>query len=129
MNISLIVEDEALLCDVYQKILKDLGNTGQIDFFETNVATNCHEALTFIEKCVEYKRNINFSILDYRMGGPENTKMTTGLSIGLKLKSFFPQCKILMITSLTNGYVLHSILKRLKPDGFLIKSDIDLPNL
>lgn len=129
MNSILILEDEPLLCGVYQNIFEALSKEGKIPPCRTNIAISAKDALFHISQSKKNKKAIDFCILDYRIASSNDVKKVTGLFIGLKIKELFPNCKVLMITSISDGYIIHSILEELNPDGFLIKSDIDLNNL
>ncbi|WP_291871161.1 hypothetical protein [Maribacter sp.] len=36
-----------------------------------------------------------------------------------------PKTKIVIVTSTTSNYVLHSIFKKINPEGFMIKAEVD----
>lgn len=128
MNSLLIVEDEPLLSGVYQNTIESLCKEGKIPHFKTNIALNAKDALFYIAQSKKTGQPINFCILDFRLGKFQGKEDENGLTIGLKIRECYPDCKVLIITSVSDGYILNSILNELKPDGFLIKSDIDLAN-
>ncbi|MET1260642.1 hypothetical protein ABV409_14945 [Flagellimonas sp. DF-77] len=130
MNTVLIVEDEPLLCGVYQNLFVTLENEGKLPKNKILTAHTAEAGLSLIEEARTSNHSIDFCMLDYRIGG-QTTDGTpkNGLMLGLEAKIHFPDCKVMMITSITDRYVMYSILTELNPDGFLIKSDIDLNNL
>ncbi len=129
MKKALIVEDERLLCAVYQYILENLGKEGKVPPL---TITTCHtykEALRLIDHFTSSGKTLDFCLLDYQLGATEDRKEENGLSVGLEINKVFPECKILVITAEVNNYLFRSILERLKPVGFLIKSDISLKSI
>ncbi len=124
---ALIVEDEPLVCGVYQNVLESLSRDNKIPLVTTEIAISFKDALFALAQFKKSKTPLDFCILDYRLAGQEN-ETSTGLDLGKKVKELYPECKILMITSISDNYVIYSILEELRPAGFLIKSDIDLAN-
>ncbi|MBC31440.1 MAG: hypothetical protein CMH48_11415 [Muricauda sp.] len=129
MQKALIVEDEPLLCGIYQDLLRTLHKENRVPLFSTTACQNYREAIYAIEEINKNGKTLNFCILDFRLSQSRHSENENGLSIGLLIKKVFPECRILIITSLLDNYILRSVLQSLKPTGFLIKSDINLEDL
>ena len=56
-------------------------------------------------------------------------KYLTGFDIGLKLRNLFPKVKIIVATQINNNCRLLNILKKLKPNSLIIKSELDSQGL
>jgi len=129
MNSALIVENEPLICSIYQNILKALFNEGEIPYHQVHIASNTDTALAYVLESQGMHRTLNFCVLDYGMGSGLRLESAKSVVLGLKIKALFPNCKILMTSAISDGYVLQDVLGRLNPEGFLIKSDIDIEAL
>jgi len=128
MQRILVVEDESLLCSVYKNIFEKLFREGKIPTYKIHVAVDYEEAVFHIDQNKQSGTTLDFCLLDYRLAGTK-VEYGNGLTLGLKIKELFPACKIVMITSISDSYLLHSLLEELNPNGILIKSDLDLMGL
>ncbi|BFP42465.1 hypothetical protein FGF1_33100 [Flavobacteriaceae bacterium GF1] len=124
MNRILIIEDEPTLSDAYVFILKELFNKNKIDTFKTYICNEYQKAIETVKKMIGTIEKPNLCILDYRLK-TTNSDDANGLELGIMVRKYFPSCKIMLITSIADKYLYHTIIERLKPSGFLIKSEID----
>ena len=69
------------------------------------------------------------ALLDINIPPSEDKKILCGEDIGIELRKYFPQIKIIVYTSNNDNYRLNNILRSINPEGFLIKSDINYKNL
>ncbi|MEM1340500.1 MAG: hypothetical protein AAGF96_22280 [Bacteroidota bacterium] len=129
MQRALIVEDETLLCEVYQRILETLQIEEKVPPLFTTICKDFKTALTAIDRMSRNNHMLDLCILDYRLGTTKSDETKNGLEIGLLVNQLFPHCKILVITGIVGHYVFHSVLEHLKPAGFLIKNDTHLASL
>ena len=64
-------------------------------------------------------------LLDINLRASTDKKFLSGEDLGIEIKKFFPDVKIVVLTSHNNNYRLNNILKSLDPLGFLIKTETD----
>jgi len=124
----LIVEDHQLIIDSYVRALKHISEKRNHMEFIIGTANDCDSANTKIEEAVN-GRLIDLVLLDISLPPSKNGKIVSGDDLGLKLRHLFPKVKIIVATHLTNNYRLVNILKNLKPEGLLIKSDLTFKDL
>lgn len=121
---TLIIEDHQLIIDGYTRALEHVSSL-QNDFtFKITVAKNCDDADLEIERAIE-NNFIDMVFLDISLPPSKNKKIVSGDDLGLKLRSLFPKVKIIVSTHLNNNYRLVNILKTIKPDSLLLKTELD----
>ena len=117
----LMVEDHPLQIEGYKSILQYNLDAFKI---ETTSCNNCEEAYSIISNS---KPNLNFDIvfLDRSLPPYPDKKIFTGEDLALFIKKFSPKSKIMMLTSHSEAFVIYDLVKKVSPDGLLIKSDFD----
>jgi two-component system response regulator NreC len=125
---TLIIEDHQLIIDGYTRALDYVSSQNNSIIFKLIIAKNCDDANMEIEYAIE-KNLIDLVFLDISLPPSKDRKIVSGDDLGLKLRSFFPRVKIIVCTHLNNNYRLINILKTVKPDSLLLKSEIDFKNL
>lgn len=119
----LIIEDHPLVIEMYKNILRDISTASNDFIFNISSATCCESANYKINK-YSTLNTLDLVLLDLRLPASNDGKVTSGDDLGYKIRDSFPNCKIIVITSLNDNFRLNTILKRLNPDGLLLKSDI-----
>ncbi|MEM8508796.1 MAG: hypothetical protein AAF717_13245 [Bacteroidota bacterium] len=124
MKRILIIEDEPTLSDAYVFILNGLLEKNKIDAFKAYVCNDFQKAIKTIKEMAGSSEIPELCILDYRLKitGSDDEN---GLDLGIMVREHFPSCKIMLITSIADKYLYHTIIEILKPAAFLIKSEID----
>ncbi|WP_162558733.1 response regulator [Robertkochia solimangrovi] len=118
-----IVEDHPLIVDAYKNALRIIQSEDSEKEFSVNIYNNCDAAITGISSFRD-KEEIDMAILDIQVPPSADGKYLSGEDIGMYLKRLFPEVKIIISTSFNDNFRIHSILKNLDPDGFMIKSEI-----
>jgi len=124
----LIIEDEPLIIENLIAAFDRLGESNAFLDFKIKPSTNCDDASKEIDKAINSKP-FDLVLLDISIPPSSDGRLLCGEDLGIELKSYFPNIKIIVFTSHSNNYRLNSILKSLNPDGFLIKSDINFKKL
>ncbi|WP_303316685.1 DNA-binding response regulator [Flavivirga abyssicola] len=126
---TLIIEDHQLIIDGYIRALESVSSKNSSVLFSTHITKNCDEANEEIEHALETNTIIDLVFLDISLPPSKNGKLLSGDDLGIKLRCLFPRVKIIVSTHLSNNYRLVNILKTIKPDSLLLKSELDFQNL
>lgn len=117
----LLVDDHPIIIDGYRNILNSFKN-GELDLI-IETASDCDEAYS---KITNSKTTLSYDIifLDISLPPSQNYPIYSGEDLGLKIREFLPNCKLVILTMYTENLRLFNIMKNLKPEGLLIKSDV-----
>lgn len=124
MNI-LIVDDHPMTTDLYENILLN-GFELTTPLFITK-ALNCKDAYEAFSNSKVNGLDFDLALIDYSLPIYETKNIYSGGDIA-KLIRKESKCKIIIITSLTQVLLVYDILKKIKPDGMVIKSDVTNEN-
>lgn len=119
MNV-LVVEDHSLIIQGYVNILADIDTDVHIS---VQVAKSTESILSVYHNDADRMLN-DLAIIDYHLLNNEG-KNINGLDIALAIRRRDPACKIVMITAEYRMAILFDIYKKVDPEGFLLKSDLD----
>jgi DNA-binding NarL/FixJ family response regulator len=120
----LIIDDHPIIVNAYETALQKYSSENEDVLFSVTSASNCNAALEAINNYVSSKKKLDIVFLDIRLPKSEDGKFISGEDIGIKIKAVLPETKIIISTTLNDNYRLHSLLKSVDPDGFLIKNDV-----
>ena len=129
MNRILLVEDEPTLCDAYRFILQTLQEKKSIPKSEIVSCNSFKDAVNTIDVNLKADKHFDFCILDFRISNKGKTNTENGLEIGKLMRRFFPDCKVLIITSISRKYIWQQIIDEIKPCGFLLKNESDFASI
>lgn len=117
----LLVDDHPIILDGYKNILNSF-NKNELDLI-IETASDCDEAY---EKITKSKTTLPYDIifLDISLPPSKHYPIYSGEDLGLKVREFLPDCKLAILTTYTENLRLFNIMKNLKPEGLLIKSDV-----
>lgn len=122
MNI-LLVDDHPLTVLAYKNIISENPNYQTINFKETS---NCEQTFSLL---LANDETFDLAIIDYRIPSYAEQLLFNGADLALFIKTQIPKCKLLIITATIDHLIVYDILKKIDPDGFVIKSEIDSSNL
>ncbi len=68
---------------------------------------------------------VDFDVIfiDVILPADEQHKLHSGEDLAALARKYLPHAKIIMLTSHTEAFVLYSIVKKINPEGLLVKSD------
>lgn len=116
----LIVDDHPMVVRGYHITLEQIQQDHPLDVYSSN---NCDD---FLLKMNELKDDFfELVLLDINLPGTESKSIIDGEDLGMYLRRKFPQTKIIIQTGLNDMQYITNIFNSIKPEGFLIKSDID----
>ncbi|MDL2144173.1 MULTISPECIES: response regulator [Flavobacterium] len=124
MNLNiLIVDDHPMTVDSYINLLSD-GEFQQNlpNFIKSH---NCEDAYNKI--ILHHKQNINidFALLDINLPPYKQSNINDGIDLAYLIKEKFPNCKIVLLTMRSEPLTVDKIIKGIRPEGFISKSDIN----
>ena len=120
---AILIDDHPLILDAYrQGIIKTAEKRGLS--YDVTVKSSLEEAAALFDKDSEVLSKADLAFLDISLPIGQNKEFLSGEDIGLKIRKNFPNIRIIISTTFTNNFRIHSILKNVDPEGFLIKSDL-----
>ncbi|MBF0694591.1 MAG: response regulator transcription factor [Flavobacterium sp.] len=111
----LIVDDHRMMVDGYVNVLKKIENY-EISFA---FAYDCETAESLLNEIEKY----DLAIIDRAL--PQSLKYRNGEDIAKFIRLNNEYCKILMVTSHAEAFILYDLIKGIGPDGVLVKSDFN----
>lgn len=115
----LMIDDHPSMIEGYKSILSfnDLGLR-----IITTPAYNCESAYNIIDK-TSVNEAFDFAFVDLSLPPYLEKKIKGGEDLALLIKNKFPDCKIVILTSHAEAFILDTIQKNIAPNGLLVKSD------
>lgn len=116
-----MIDDHPTQLEGY-KVVLEFNNQGLE--IESTLANSCEEAY----KIITNKENSVFFdmvFLDRSLPPFEEMKIKSGEDLALLVKEHLPESKIIMLTSHAEAFILYNIVKKINPNGLLVKSDFD----
>jgi two-component system response regulator NreC len=115
----LMIDDHPSMIEGYKSILSfnDLGLR-----IITTPAYNCESAYNIIDK-TSVSEAFDFAFVDLSLPPYLEKKIKGGEDLALLIKNKFPDCKIVILTSHAEAFILDAIQKNIAPNGLLVKSD------
>ncbi|MFM9989297.1 response regulator [Flavobacterium sp.] len=123
----LMVDDHPSMIEGYKIILSynDLGLE-----IETTSAYNCESAYKIITNENESSKvYFDLIFLDFSLPPYEQMNITSGQDLALLIKNYLPDAKIVMLTSHTEAILLYDLIRKVDPNGLLVKSDFSAEEL
>ncbi len=121
----LIVDDHPMTVDGYENAVI-AGDFADIKFFFEK-SYSCEEAYNSIIKASKANKPFDLVLLDYTLPGFERLEINNGSDLVPYIRSYMPQCKVIMITAHSEILIIYEILKKIYPEGLVVKNDIN-PN-
>jgi DNA-binding NarL/FixJ family response regulator len=121
MNI-LIVDDHPMTVDGYIRVLSENPfGSYEPEFTKVN---NCEEAYFAILRSVAFEQSFDLAIIDKRLPSYEEKSILSGSDLILLLREKIPKCKTIIATAHTEVITIYDIVKKVRPDGLIIKNDV-----
>ncbi len=117
----LIVEDEPLLCQVYETIFNDVYESHHI--FKPSITT-----CTYYEAAKETIASdtlFDIAIIDMRLPSKAGVFNEYGKELAAALRASSKATKLVIITSIRSNHLFYQISRAVNPEGFMIKSEIE----
>lgn len=121
----LMVDDHQLMIEGYRAML---ALNKEQHTVEVTTANTCEEAYNIISDA----KNANYFdlvFLDYSIPSYPEKKILNGEDLGVLIRKQMPDTKIIMLTAHFDAIRLYNVVKKINPNGLLIKSDFKPPQL
>ncbi len=113
----LIIDDHPTMIEGYKSIL---NANYAAESLLIKSAYNC-------ESAYEYITNLPYSydiiLVDLALPPYEKAKLFSGEDLAVLIRKLRKDTKIMMLTSHTEAFTLYNLIKKINPDGLLVKSD------
>lgn len=120
----LIVEDHKITSRGYEIILKNAAENNALPQLTIKKSDSLESAYRDLFLDGEHHEFFDIVFLDIRMAPYPERELFSGEDLGKLIRVRAEQMKLVVITSIINAHRLKSILESLKPQGFLIKTEI-----
>jgi DNA-binding NarL/FixJ family response regulator len=121
----LMIDDHPGMIEGYKAMLS--LNKGQHNI-ETISAFNCEEAYNIIINPANSSA-FDLVFLDYSIPEFLEQKIYNGEDLGVLIRKHLPNAKIIMLTAHFDAIRLYNVVKKIQPNGLLVKSDYKPPHL
>ncbi len=117
----LIIEDHPMIIEGYKNTLQKMSDEGWELAIET--VSDSDSALNSLKKASNsYPYDI--LLIDIKLPPSTDGTITSGDRLAIRAKQLLPNVQIMILTMFSESHRIHSILKNVYPDGFLVKSDL-----
>lgn len=118
----LMIDDHPMIIEGYQNTLLFTKKENQV--LEIDIANNCDQAISFMDKAVEKETPYHVLFVDISLPPSKDGLMTSGEDLASYARKVLPNAKIIILTMFNESFRIHNIIKTIDPEGFLIKSDL-----
>lgn len=119
-----MADDHPFIIEAYNNTIKSYENDYDITVVKSS---NCKEAYEVLNHADTPMFDLAF--LDVSMPPYEERNVLTGEDVARILKNKQPQCKIIMLTMLSDSLRILNIIKNINPNGLIIKNDLTFDEL
>lgn len=119
----LIVDDHPMTVDSYINLLS--YSSLQEENLHFIKSYNCEEAFNKINLYEKQNILIHFALLDISIPPYKDLQINNGVDLASLLRKKFPLCKVVLLTMHSEALTVDKIIKEIKPEGFISKSDIN----
>jgi DNA-binding NarL/FixJ family response regulator len=119
-----MADDHPFIIEAYNNTIKTYEDEYQITVLK---ASNCKEAHDILNKATTPL--IDLAFLDVSMPPFEERNVLSGEDVARIIKKKQPQCKIIMLTMLSDSFRILNIIKNINPNGLIIKNDLTFDEL
>lgn len=122
----LIIEDHPLIISAYKGALKRLSQETSFNFTIVTISTY-EKAVSYLND-KEKLHSLDLVLLDIMLPSKGQVGLV-GEELGARFKSLKSDLKILISTGLNDNFQIRQILKRIDPDGFVLKKNLNSERL
>jgi DNA-binding NarL/FixJ family response regulator len=120
-----MIDDHPGMIEGYKAMLS-LNKSQYI--IETKEAYTCEEAYNIIVDPSNVEA-FDLVFLDYSIPEFQEEKIYNGVDLGVLIRKHMPNTNIIMLTAHFDAIRLYNVIKKIEPNGLLVKSDYKPPQL
>lgn len=120
----LIIDNHPLLVPVFSRILQEVKSIRSDWVFKIRIARDCDEAIILLERMDNNSEDLHLVLLEIDIPASANRKYFSGEDIALAIRTRFGNARIIINTAFKNNYRISTVLKRVNPEGLIIRSDL-----
>lgn len=118
----LMIDDHPMILEGYQNTLLSAKEPEQE--LQIVTANNCDESIEAIMESIKNNKHYNLLFIDIKIPPSADGKFTSGEDLARHARQILPNAKIVILTMFNEAYRIHNIVESIRPEGFLIKSDL-----
>lgn len=118
----LMIDDHPMIIEGYQNTLQFTKKDSQK--LSIDIANNCDEAISYMDNAVKTHTPYNVLFVDISLPPSKDGTMQSGEDLSVYARKVLPDAKIIILTMFNESFRIYNIIKTIKPEGFLIKSDL-----
>ncbi|WP_055442673.1 response regulator transcription factor [Lacinutrix himadriensis] len=118
----LMTDDHPMIIEGYQNTL--LATKKETQELQIDIANTCDQSMAFMQKSIESENPYDILFMDISLPPSSDGKITSGEDLSKYARTILPEAKIIILTMFNEPYRIHNIIKEIKPEGFVIKSDL-----
>lgn len=118
----LIIDNHPMCIDGYKNVLEKLKCTDNPELL-IDTANDIDSGLKYITNR-HHSHPYDLIIMDIKLPVKNETKITTGMGLAILAQSFFPDAKMVVLSSIEDNVLIQSIIKDISPNALLIKKDL-----
>lgn len=117
----LMVDDHPMIIEGYQNTL--LATKKEHQHLNIDIASTCDMANELIKKSSN-NEPYDICFFDIRLPASEDGLITSGEDLAKIARVYLPDAKVVILTMFNESFRIHNIIREIKPEGLLIKSDL-----
>jgi len=126
----LIIDDHPIISDAYTSAFKHINDSDSKIAFNITAVSTSDEAIQQINKTLEPSSEaIDLVFLDISLPPSSDGTILSGEDLGVQIRQLMPNTQIIIATTYNDNYRIQCFLQSVKPDGLLIKNDINKEEL
>lgn len=124
MNV-LIIENHYFIVQMFHSVLQELEKSIENWKFQFLEARDYERGLALLHTITGSTQNIDLAFLDLNISNSVRNSHSEGMEIAIKIRSRFPEAKIMIMADYKNNYHINTTLRYIKPEGLMIMTDLD----
>jgi len=118
----LMTDDHPMIIEGYQNTL--LATKKETQELQIDIANTCDQSIALMQKSIEEESPYDILFMDISLPPSSDGTITSGEDLSKYARDLLPTAKIVILTMFNEPYRIHNIIKEIKPEGFVIKSDL-----
>ncbi|MBU2939080.1 response regulator [Lacinutrix sp. C3R15] len=118
----LMTDDHPMIIEGYQNTL--LATKKETQELQIDIANTCDQSMQLMQKSIEEENPYDVLFMDISLPPSADETITSGEDLSKYAREILPEAKIVILTMFNEPYRIHNIIKEIKPEGFVVKSDL-----